>query len=356
MRNSQGLTPIKPQAISLAQQPTNFIYCLALTGATSILTVSSKSVTESLVSTLSVTLSTKIFVAKTQPNSQVNRDIIMTPKSIFITGCSSGIGFDAAITLKNRGHHVIASCRKQTDVDRLLNLGLDAIQLDIDNEKSIAEAVLNVLKKTDGNLDVLINNAGYGQVGALEDIPRDALIAQFNTNVFGLMEITRLFIPVMRAQGHGRIINISSILGFISMPFRGAYNASKYAVEGLSDTLRLELKPSGIDVITIEPGPIQSRFRDTAVEDTIKHLDVEHSHFNAQYQRMLTSYKASKNESIFTQKTSIVVKKLIRAIEAKSPKPKYLVTLPTYLFMILKRVFSVKLLDKCLLRVSKREL
>jgi len=280
----------------------------------------------------------------------------MTPKIIFITGCSSGIGYDAAIALKSRGHRVIASCRQLADIEKLQQLGLDTIQLDVNDEVSIATAVTCLLKKTDGHLDVLINNAGYGQAGALEDVPRNALIAQFNTNVFGLMELTRLVIPVMRAQGQGRIINMSSVLGFISMPFRGAYNASKYAVEGLSDTLRLELKPAGIDVITIEPGPIESRFREHAVEHSMQSIDIEHSHFKRQYQYMLSKYQAAKHQSRLTKKTDAVIHKLVRAIEAESPKPKYLVTLPTYVFMILKRLFSVRLLDRCLFVISKREM
>lgn len=273
-----------------------------------------------------------------------------------MSGCSSGIGHDAAIALQNRGHKVIASCRNPADVQKLQSLGLDVVQMDVNDEHSIALGVKALLEKTNGRLDVLINNAGYGQAGALEDVSRSALIAQFNTNVFGLMELTRLLIPVMRAQGSGRIINMSSVLGIISMPFRGAYNASKYAVEGLSDTLRLELKSAGIHVITIEPGPIQSRFRETVVERSMNDLDIEKSHFKQQYQYMLSSFKTAKNDSVFTQQTDAVIRKLVHAIEAKSPKPKYLVTLPTYLFMVLKRALSVKWLDKFLLLISKHEI
>lgn len=280
----------------------------------------------------------------------------MMQKIILITGCSSGIGLDTAVSLKNRGHRVIASCRKIADVERLQQLGVETIQLDVNDEDSITTGLQLVLEKTGGHLDVLINNAGYGQAGALEDVPRSALIAQFNTNVFGLMELTRQVIPIMRTQGHGRIINISSVLGFISMPFRGAYNASKYAVEGLCDTLRLELKPTGIDVITIEPGPIDSRFRDHVVDDSIKCLDIERSYFKQQYKRMQTSFKAKKANSRFTKKPDAVVHKLIHAIENKSPKPKYLVTTPTYLFMVLKRILSVRLLDRWIAFLSRQEL
>jgi len=281
----------------------------------------------------------------------------MSQKIILITGCSSGIGFEAIETLKKRGHRVIASCRKLVDVERLQQLGFEAIQLDVNDEHSIASGLKQVLEKTEGRLDVLINNAGYGQIGALEDVPRLALIAQFNTNVFGLMELTRLVIPIMRAQGHGRIINISSILGLISLPFRGAYNASKYAVEGLCDTLRLELEPSsGIRVITIEPGPIESEFRNHAVDDSIKSIDIEKSHFKRHYQHMLTHFKAKKAESSFTKKPKAVVNQLIRAIESKSPKPKYMVTSATYFLMLFKRLFPTRLLDRFLRFVSKQEL
>jgi NAD(P)-dependent dehydrogenase (short-subunit alcohol dehydrogenase family) len=279
----------------------------------------------------------------------------MLNKIIFITGCSSGIGFDAAMTFKQRGHQVIASCRKPVDVERLVSLGLETVLLDVDDEHSIQTAFDAVMEKTAGKLDILINNAGYGQAGALEDVPRAALIAQFNTNVFGLMALTQRVIPIMRAQGHGRIINVSSLLGFVSMPFRGAYNASKYAVEGLSDTLRLELKSSGIAVITIEPGPIDSCFRDRSVDESLKQLNLQTSHFKDQYQYMLSEFKTAKEGSMFTLKAAAVSRRLIHAVESKSPKAKYLVTFPAYLFMVLKRVLSVKLLDRVMGFITKRE-
>ncbi|KTD60841.1 SDR family NAD(P)-dependent oxidoreductase [Legionella shakespearei] len=280
----------------------------------------------------------------------------MIPKIIFITGCSSGIGFEAAFALKKRGHRVIASCRKQADVDHLSQLGLEALVMDVNDSASIKNSFAQLLTMTDNHLDVLINNAGYGQAGALEDISRDVLRQQFETNVFGLMELTNEAIPVMRQQGHGRIINISSILGVISMPFRGAYNASKYAVEGLSDTLRLELHSSDIHVVTVEPGPIESRFRDNVVDKSLLQVDMEKSYFKKQYQAMLTTYKAMKTNSMFTKKPDAVIKKLIHAIEAKKPKAKYPVTFPAHLFVFLKRILSTRLLDKLFLLLSKKEL
>ena len=279
----------------------------------------------------------------------------MQPKTILITGCSTGIGHDAVIALSQRGHHIIASCRKKEDVKRLIALGIETVLLDVSNPQSIANAFKEVLEKTKGKLDILINNAGFGQAGALEDISFDVMTEQFATNVFGLMELTRHAIPVMRLQKQGRIINIGSLLGIISMPFRGAYNASKYAVEGLSDTLRLELKPSGIEVITIEPGPIVSKFRDNVLDYSLKKIDIEHSHFLPQYQKMLGEYRQQKANSVFTKGTNAVIKKLIHAIESSSPKTKYPVTFPTHIFILLKRLLSVKQLDWVLGYISKKE-
>lgn len=280
----------------------------------------------------------------------------MNKKIILITGCSSGIGFDAVFALQKRGHRVIASCRNTADLNKLVQLGAEAVLLDLADTTSITEGFSQVMAMTEGRLDVLINNAGYGQAGALEDVSRELIRKQFETNVFGLLELTNLAIPVMRQQGCGRIINLSSILGIISLPFRGAYNASKYAVEGLCDTLRLELNSSGIKVITIEPGPIESRFRDNVVDGTLHYIDVNKSSFKKQYQTMLSSYKQKKTDSMFTKGTDAVIIKLIHAIESSCPRLKYPVTFPAHLFVFLKRVLSVRLLDRILLLISKKEL
>ncbi|WP_133129634.1 SDR family NAD(P)-dependent oxidoreductase [Legionella yabuuchiae] len=280
----------------------------------------------------------------------------MNSKIIFITGCSTGIGFEASQALSKRGHRVIASCRKSEDMKRLIQLGIEVVLMDLNVSESIQSGFEELMAKTDGRLDVLINNAGYGQAGALEDLSRDVLRQQFETNVFGLMELTRLAIPIMRAQGKGRIINLSSILGIISLPFRGAYNASKYAVEGITDTLRLELNSSGIKVICIEPGPITSQFRDTSVLRAEEEINMQESHYEAQYQRMLGDYRTQKKESVFTKSPEAVVNKLIQAIESKKPKAKYPVTFPAYLFIALKRILTVKMMDRVLRAVSKKEL
>ncbi|MFT4059139.1 MAG: SDR family NAD(P)-dependent oxidoreductase [Legionella sp.] len=280
----------------------------------------------------------------------------MNEKIILITGCSSGIGAHAVFALKKRGHRVIASCRKEEDVQNLIHSGLEAVLLDVSDTSSVQAGFAEVLNKTAGRLDVLINNAGYGQAGALEDIHRDVLRQQFETNVFGLAQLCALAIPIMRRQGQGRIINISSILGVISLPFRGAYNASKYAVEGITDTLRLELMSSGIKVITIEPGPIASRFRDNSMDGSLKAIDTNGSYFNIQYDQISSHYQNTKFDSVFTKGPEAVIKKIIHAIEVKNPKPKYAITFPAHLMIFLKRILSNKMLNRLLYFISKKEL
>jgi NAD(P)-dependent dehydrogenase (short-subunit alcohol dehydrogenase family) len=188
----------------------------------------------------------------------------MSNKSILITGCSSGIGLCVAEGLKTRGYRVFATARKEVDVQQLGSDGFESLRLDLSDSESITAAVDEILSRTNGTLDALFNNGAYGQPGAVEDLSRDVLRTQFETNLFGWHELTNQVLPVMRRQGHGRIIQNSSVLGFVALRYRGAYNASKYALEGLSDTLRLELMGTDIHVSLIEPGPVSSRFRENA--------------------------------------------------------------------------------------------
>lgn len=186
-------------------------------------------------------------------------------KTILITGCSSGIGLDAAHGMRAKGWTVFASCRKQADCDRLRAQGFISPRMDYTDPDSLQNGLAEVLAHTGGTLDVLFNNGAHGLPGAVEDVSTDGLRAIFESNVFGWHELTRLVIPVMRAQGHGRIVQNSSILGFVAFPWRGAYVATKHAIEGLSDTLRIELRDSGIKVILIEPGPVTSKIREKAI-------------------------------------------------------------------------------------------
>jgi len=276
----------------------------------------------------------------------------MNKKSILITGCSSGIGHCVATGLKNRGYRVFASTRKATDVQDLAAAGFESLQLDLADSASIAAAVDEILLRTNGTLDALFNNGAYGQPGAVEDLTRAVLRAQFETNLFGWHELTNQVLPVMRRQGHGRIIQNSSVLGFVALRFRGAYNASKFALEGLTDTLRLELAGSNIHVSLIEPGPISSRFRENAFLAYKENINPDASVHRDKYLRMEERLTKQGPVVPFTLPPEAVLKKVIHALEGRRPRARYYVTFPTYLFGFLKRVLSDRLLDRALNKVG----
>ena len=243
---------------------------------------------------------------------------------------------------------MFATARREESVIALQEEGLESLQLDLLDTNSIRQAVATILQHTGGTLDAIFNNGAYAIPGAVEDLSRDAMRTQFETNFFGWLELTNLVLPVMRQQGHGRIIQNSSILGFVAMPFRGAYNASKYALEGLSDTLRLELAGTGIHVSLIEPGPILSCFRSNAVIALKKHIDIENSVHREKYQRVLARLEKEGPAVPFTLPPEAVLKKVIHALESKRPKTRYYVTVPTYLFGYLKRLLPDRWLDSML--------
>ena len=276
----------------------------------------------------------------------------MPDKSILITGCSSGIGLCVAEGLKARGYRVFATARKETDAQQLRADGFESLRLDLADSDSITAAVDEILARTHGTLDALFNNGAYGQPGAVEDLSRDALRAQFETNLFGSHELTNQILPVMRRQGHGRIIQNSSVLGFVALRYRGAYNASKYALEGLSDTLRLELAGTNIHVSLIEPGPISSRFRENAFKAYQENIDPENSVHRDEYLAMEARLKTEGPVVPFTLPPEAVLKKVIHALESRRPRARYYVTFPTYLFGFLKRVLSTRLLDRLLNKVG----
>ncbi|MCB2263026.1 MAG: SDR family NAD(P)-dependent oxidoreductase [Candidatus Thiosymbion ectosymbiont of Robbea hypermnestra] len=273
-------------------------------------------------------------------------------RTILITGCSSGIGYVCAHGLRERGYRVFASARKPADVERLSGEGLEALRLDLDDSATIREAVDQVLSRTDGKLYALLNNGAYGQVGAVEDLSRAVLRAQLETNLLGGHELTCLCLPVMRRQGYGRIVQISSVLGLTALAYRGAYVAAKFALEGLTDTLRLELAGSGVQVSLIEPGPIESRFRATSYEKFRAHIDHKRSPHRAQYRAMEKRLLAQGPVQPFTLPPQAVLAKLIHALESRRPKPRYYVTVPTYLLSGLRRVLSSRGLDRVLRRIS----
>lgn len=275
----------------------------------------------------------------------------MKQKNILITGCSSGIGRCLAHGLRERGYRVFATARKPADVEKLLNAGFESLLLDLDSSESIRAAVETVLDRTQGKIYALINNGAYGQPGAVEDLSREVLRAQFETNLFGTQELTNLVIPVMRAAGEGRIVNISSMLGIICLAYRGAYNATKFALEALSDTMRLELRDTNIYVSLIEPGPIESRFRANAYAAFQRNIDRACSVYREYYARVEKRLK-DPEPMPFTLPPEAVLKKVIHALEARRPQARYGVTFPTHLFLVLRRLLPVRMLDRILAAVS----
>lgn len=272
-------------------------------------------------------------------------------KTILITGCSTGIGYITARELKNRGYNVIATARKEEDVARLIDEGFTSFQLDLADSASIRQAVLQTMEFTGGTIDALFNNGAFGQPGAVEDLSREVLRFQFETNLFGTHELTNLIIPIMRKQGHGRIIYNSSVLGIVALTYRGAYNASKFALEGLADTLRLELRGSNIHISLIEPGPILSNFRQNSFALYKKNIDPERSVHKQTYQAMEARLQKEGAAVPFTLPAEAVAEKVIHALEAKRPKIRYYVTFPTYVFAFLKRVMPFPWLDALLSKV-----
>ncbi len=273
----------------------------------------------------------------------------MGARTILITGCSSGIGHDAAHGLAARGWRVFAACRQEADCARLRDEGLEAVRLDYTDTASIADAAGTVLDATGGRLDALFNNGAHAMPGAVEDLPTDALRAVFEANFFGWHELTRRVIPVMRAQGHGRIVQCSSVLGLVVAPWRGAYNATKFALEGLTDTLRIEMRGTGIHVVLIEPGPITSRIRQNAIPHFERWVDWERSPRADQYRKtLLKRLYEKRGPDRFELPPSAVTKKLVRALESPNPAPRYYVTTPTYLAGALRRVLPTRALDRLL--------
>lgn len=267
-------------------------------------------------------------------------------QSILITGCSSGIGYHAAVELKKRGYRVFASARKNQDIQKLKEERFETVSLDINDSASIQKAVKAVVTATGGTLDAIFNNAGYIQVGAISDLSREVERAQFETNTFGPMELIREVLPIMLKQGHGRIIQNSSMLGIVAMPYYGAYNASKFALEGFSNTLRQELRNTSIHVSIINPGPIKTKLRDKGYDYFHQSIDSDHSDYKKAYKQIERSYfNPSGLDAKLALTPEACVKKLIHALESKRPKAHYFVGLPAHLFAILRRLLPDSALD-----------
>ncbi|WP_150468147.1 SDR family NAD(P)-dependent oxidoreductase [Francisella sp. SYW-9] len=269
----------------------------------------------------------------------------MKKQSILITGCShGGIGYATAVHLKELGHRVFASARKQQDVNKLISEGFETYLIDVNNYTQVDDALNDILKKTNGTLDVIFNNAAFGQAGAIEDIKTEYLREEFETNFFALHNITRQAIKIMRKQGYGKIIQHSSVFGLVYSKYRGPYIASKYAVEGLTDTLRLELHDSNIHISTLNTGPITSKFRENMIKTT-KNIDIENSYHKEEYKKIL---KWQHKKIPFNEPAISVAKVVEKIINSKQPKARYHITKATWIFVILKRILPTSLLDKTL--------
>jgi NAD(P)-dependent dehydrogenase (short-subunit alcohol dehydrogenase family) len=273
-------------------------------------------------------------------------------ESILITGCSSGIGHHVAHALQARGYRVFATARNEEDIARLYSEGLETLYLEYADSNSIRETANHVLEQTDGKLYALFNNGAYGQPGAVEDLSREALTAQFEANFFGWHELTCTLLPSMRQQQTGRIIQNSSVLGFAAMAYRGAYNSSKFAIEGLTDTLRLELQGSGVYVSLIEPGPIVSKFRDNGYKMFKKYINADKSIHKEAYEGMIRRLTTKGPVAPFTLPPDAVHKKVLHALESNRPKARYYITKPTWFMGVAKRLLSTSQMDRVLMKAG----
>lgn len=272
-------------------------------------------------------------------------------RTVLVTGCSSGIGRATARRLRDGGFRVLATARRAEDIDELSGEGFEALEADYAEPSSLHELVETVARRTGGRLFALVNNGAYAQAGALEDVSRDLLRQQFEVNVFGWHDLARRCIPLMRAQGGGRIVQVSSLLGLVAMKWRGAYVASKYAVEGLSDTMRLELKGSGVEVVLIEPGPIRTRIVERSIERFRRTIDADASAHASEYRTRLADL-ARDRDAPWSKEPDAVARVVLRALESPRPRARYYVTAPTYVLAALRRILPVRVMDHILDKAS----
>lgn len=274
-------------------------------------------------------------------------------RTVMVTGCSSGIGRATAEALRERGWNVFPTARRLEDLEQLREAGFQPVNLDLGDSASVAEAVKDVMTLCGGTLGAVVNNAGVAQFGAVEDLTRDALRRQFEVNTFGAQDLTNRLIPFFRQQGKGRIVNVSSVYGRVTAPMVGCYCASKYAMEALSDAMRIELRPEGIAVSLIEPGPILSQFRVNSADHSVVGVDMQEGRFGRRYTRRLEKAKAPQLKTMFTKPPSAVALKIVHALESNRPRSRYCVTVPAYLGAFLRRFAPDSLLDLMLAKSAR---
>ena len=279
----------------------------------------------------------------------------MDNRSVLVTGCSSGIGWAVAEMLRDHGWKVFPTARKRDDLETLRKAGFDAVELDVTSSDSIAAAVERVLAENQGSLGALVNNAGFGMPGAIQDLTRDAMRHQFEVNLFGLQELTNQLIPVFRKQGFGRIVNISSVVGRMALPFMGIYSASKFALEAVSDAQRVELSVDPISVSLVQPGPIRTRFSTNCAGQGEDKLDTTASKFGAAYKQYFEKRRhGGMSEDRFRLPPEAVAKKVAHALESPRPKIRYKVTIPSYLGDFAARFLPAAMIDRLLIRHVKK--
>ena len=271
------------------------------------------------------------------------------PQVILVTGCSTGIGRATAIEAARRGHRVFASARRLQDIADLTAKGIETLTLDVTDTGSIAEAVTAVLA-TAGGIDALVNNAGYGQYGAVEDVSPEEWRAQFDVNVFGALAVLRAVLPAMREARRGTVVNVSSVAGKVTLPFAGAYCASKHALEAISDALRVELAPWQIRVVVIEPGPIGTRFGDRTRQATARILSTP-----GPYSRFYENAENASERGFQRgrRRPEAVARVIVGAIESKRPRTRYRVAPLARVLVPLKRITSDRFLDRRMKRMLR---
>jgi short-subunit dehydrogenase len=284
---------------------------------------------------------------------------IVNPKTVLVTGCSSGIGLATARLLRERGWQVAPTARKPTDLDMLRAEGFDPVQLDVTDSASIADATNEVLRRFNGQLGAIVNNAGFGLTSAIEDAPRAMFRDIFEVNVFGLQELTNRFIPLFRKQGYGRIVNVSSVLGELSLPFAGIYSASKFAVEALSDALRRELFDSGVAVSIVQPGPIETKFSENLAHRTERYGLSPNSPFAEFYKKAIETRKtgkAARTAEKFMLPPEAVAEKIFQCLESPKPKIRVRVTAVAHFGALARRIAPAALLDAIMISKLRKKL
>lgn len=273
-----------------------------------------------------------------------------------ITGCSSGIGLAAADHMRALGWRVFPTARKAADLDALRAAGHTPLELDVSSSNSITSCVEALRAETGGRVDGLVNNAGFGHPGALEDLSRDAMRRQFEVNVFGLQELTNALLPGMIERGHGRIVQVSSVVGRVALPFMGIYSASKFAVEAMADAQRVELHGTGVRVSLVEPGPIVTRFTENAVGAGEKALAESGSRFAGLYAKEIERRQTRAGPKAFALPPEAVAKKIAHALTAARPRRRYHVTLPATLGALMSRFAPDTLIDAILAAELKKRM